>query len=164
MSISSFQDHMLDRIKLHAERVESLWLGSAAQIQEELEGALSQVWALTRSEVSQTDQYDSILMLNVSVKGVTIITERLDLYSSSVYPILSDGFGDVYRANLHDGTRVSIKTPWLGVDSSDHDTKLLKVSNLALDLICRSKIHSVRPGSYTTGRSASIPMLCHFLD
>jgi hypothetical protein len=48
MSVSSFQSHIIDRIRLHAERVESFRLGSAAHIRDELEDKLSQVWALAR--------------------------------------------------------------------------------------------------------------------
>jgi hypothetical protein len=50
MSISSFQDHLRDRISLHAERVQSFRLGSAAQLRDELEDKLSQVWVLTRND------------------------------------------------------------------------------------------------------------------
>ncbi|KAG9123562.1 hypothetical protein FRC07_014736 [Ceratobasidium sp. 392] len=50
MSVSAFQDHLLERIKLHSRRVESFGLGQAAHIREELEEKLSQVWALVRND------------------------------------------------------------------------------------------------------------------
>ncbi|EUC63297.1 hypothetical protein RSOL_489320 [Rhizoctonia solani AG-3 Rhs1AP] len=51
-TISGFQDHILDRIKVHAKVVERFGLGSAASIQIELEDTLSFVWETIREDSS----------------------------------------------------------------------------------------------------------------
>ncbi|KAG8702281.1 hypothetical protein FRC09_004818 [Ceratobasidium sp. 395] len=43
MSVSGFQNHLLDRIRDHSKRVESYWLGNADEIQTELKDKLSQI-------------------------------------------------------------------------------------------------------------------------
>ncbi|KAG8741896.1 hypothetical protein FRC10_002309 [Ceratobasidium sp. 414] len=50
MVVSKFQGHLLERIRDHAKRVDSFWLGSAAEIQDEMEDKISQVWASIRPD------------------------------------------------------------------------------------------------------------------
>ncbi|KAG8695834.1 hypothetical protein FRC08_007532 [Ceratobasidium sp. 394] len=49
ITVSKFQEHLLQRIRDHARRVESFWLGSATDIQGEMEDRISQVWASIRA-------------------------------------------------------------------------------------------------------------------
>ncbi|CUA73500.1 hypothetical protein RSOLAG22IIIB_10845 [Rhizoctonia solani] len=50
LSISAFQQKIIGRIKLQAKEVESAWLGTAATIEAELEGMLSEVWKMIRDD------------------------------------------------------------------------------------------------------------------
>ncbi|KAG9096043.1 hypothetical protein FRC06_009132, partial [Ceratobasidium sp. 370] len=50
VSLSLFQKHLLNRIRLHAQRVESFKLGRATRIQDDLEDKISQVWVLVRND------------------------------------------------------------------------------------------------------------------
>lgn len=52
MSVSTFQQHLLDLIRLHAQLVQSFWLASEVELCGELEDKLSQVWHLMRSDDS----------------------------------------------------------------------------------------------------------------
>ncbi|KAG8680612.1 hypothetical protein FRC08_016152, partial [Ceratobasidium sp. 394] len=50
MSVSSFQDHLLNRIELHANLVGSFGLASADRVYSEIVDKLSQVWVLARND------------------------------------------------------------------------------------------------------------------
>ncbi|EUC56492.1 hypothetical protein RSOL_180690 [Rhizoctonia solani AG-3 Rhs1AP] len=52
VSVSAFQAHIIDRIRIHAQTVQSVWLGSAEAIEVELNDILSQVWKLIREDWS----------------------------------------------------------------------------------------------------------------
>ncbi|KAG9075725.1 hypothetical protein FS749_012576 [Ceratobasidium sp. UAMH 11750] len=55
MTVSEFQGHLLERIKDHARRVEAFRLGSAAEIQVEMEDRISQVWTLIRADIDTSN-------------------------------------------------------------------------------------------------------------
>ncbi|KAG8711295.1 hypothetical protein FRC08_016062 [Ceratobasidium sp. 394] len=48
-SLFSFQNHLLNRIRLHSQRVESFRLGRAIHIQNDIEDKISQAWVLVRN-------------------------------------------------------------------------------------------------------------------
>ncbi|KAG8746058.1 hypothetical protein FRC11_012869, partial [Ceratobasidium sp. 423] len=50
INISAFQGHVLSRIKAYSEGVELAWLGSAIELETELQNALSEVWRLIRED------------------------------------------------------------------------------------------------------------------
>ncbi|CAE6439211.1 unnamed protein product, partial [Rhizoctonia solani] len=52
MTVSSFQERVLERILSQSRKVEKVWLGSAARIQLELEETLSQVWRNIRDDIT----------------------------------------------------------------------------------------------------------------
>ncbi|KAG8683380.1 hypothetical protein FRC11_013641, partial [Ceratobasidium sp. 423] len=52
MTVSSFQERVLERIVDQGRKVEKVWLGSAARIQLELEETLSQVWKNIRDDMT----------------------------------------------------------------------------------------------------------------
>ncbi|KAG8727129.1 hypothetical protein FRC11_013864, partial [Ceratobasidium sp. 423] len=55
-TISAFQGHIVERIKLHAKEVERNWIGSATHIQAKLEDVLSQVWRTIREDTSISEK------------------------------------------------------------------------------------------------------------
>ncbi|KAG8700582.1 hypothetical protein FRC08_004620 [Ceratobasidium sp. 394] len=55
VTVSEFQEHLRERIRDHARRVESFRLGSATEIQGETEDRISQVWALTRADIDTSN-------------------------------------------------------------------------------------------------------------
>ncbi|KAG9105773.1 hypothetical protein FRC07_009102, partial [Ceratobasidium sp. 392] len=52
---------------------------------------------------------ESEVIAHLGDHGCDDITDQLDLTSSSAHPVFTGGFGDIYRANLLDGTQVAIK-------------------------------------------------------
>ncbi|KAG9113372.1 Microtubule-associated protein, microtubule dynamics during spindle orientation, partial [Ceratobasidium sp. 392] len=58
--------------------------------------------------------------------GCNDITDKLDLASSSSYPIFNGGFGDVYKVKLRDGTQVAVKTMRVQINSGSEGAKHLK--------------------------------------
>ncbi|KAG8699510.1 hypothetical protein FRC09_006579, partial [Ceratobasidium sp. 395] len=59
--------------------------------------------------------------------GCQDVTERLDIDSSSTFPLSSGGFGDVYRGRFKDATPIAIKTMRLQISSTELGQKSLKV-------------------------------------
>ncbi|CAE6425903.1 unnamed protein product [Rhizoctonia solani] len=55
-SISGFQVHIQNRIKIQAKEVEGVWLGSSKNIQTELVNTLSQVWKLIREDAALVEK------------------------------------------------------------------------------------------------------------
>ncbi|KAF8603989.1 hypothetical protein BDV93DRAFT_117423 [Ceratobasidium sp. AG-I] len=70
----------------------------------------------------------SDVMSQLAQHGCQNITQSLDLYTCSTYPISSGGFGDIYRGKLKDGPLVAIKCMRVSFGSSDAGQKHLKVS------------------------------------
>ncbi|KAB5592309.1 Tyrosine kinase catalytic domain containing protein [Ceratobasidium theobromae] len=58
--------------------------------------------------------------------GCVDVTTQLDASKSSEYPIVTGGFGDVYRGALQNGHAVSLKCLRMCVDSTDEGKKHLK--------------------------------------
>ncbi|KAF8605618.1 hypothetical protein BDV93DRAFT_506713 [Ceratobasidium sp. AG-I] len=50
MLTSEFQQHLLDRVRLHAQFVQSYWLAPEVELYREIEWKLSEVWRLIRSD------------------------------------------------------------------------------------------------------------------
>ncbi|QRV97446.1 hypothetical protein RhiJN_25465 [Ceratobasidium sp. AG-Ba] len=50
MSVSEFQKHLLNRVRLHSECIELLGLGVGTTVREEMEDKMSQTWSLLRHE------------------------------------------------------------------------------------------------------------------
>ncbi|CAE6502680.1 unnamed protein product [Rhizoctonia solani] len=63
MSVSIFHRHVLERIRIHAEEVERVWLGSAATVQLELEETLAKVWKMIREAQDIAEHPSEILPL-----------------------------------------------------------------------------------------------------
>ncbi|QRV83252.1 MYND Zn-finger protein [Ceratobasidium sp. AG-Ba] len=59
ISLSSFQDHLLKRIRLHSDKMQYFRLGDANTIAEELEEKMTQTWALLR-ENNDLDYFPSL--------------------------------------------------------------------------------------------------------
>jgi hypothetical protein len=55
------------------------------------------------------------------------MTDHLDLPSSSLFPVSTGGFGDVYKVKLHDATQVAVKTMRVQINTSGEGEKHLKV-------------------------------------
>ncbi|CAE6517557.1 unnamed protein product [Rhizoctonia solani] len=55
-TVALFQDHIIERIKIHAQEVERNWLGSAVDLQAQLEDVLSLVWKRIREDDSLTEK------------------------------------------------------------------------------------------------------------
>ncbi|KAG8708042.1 hypothetical protein FRC08_000136, partial [Ceratobasidium sp. 394] len=85
MTVSKFQQHLLKRIRDHAERVESFKLGSAAKIRDEMENKISQVWGLIRPD-------DAIPLYSGRGRTRTLLEEWLD--SPNPAPISLPEFKD----------------------------------------------------------------------
>ncbi|KAG9122590.1 hypothetical protein FRC07_000970 [Ceratobasidium sp. 392] len=140
MSVSAFQEHLLERIRLHSERVESFGLGNAARIRNELEDKMSQVWALIRNNddreweldtasgwLMQGDWKDAagslILVMSdfvecLSKLGCKNITDRIALVDE--FPHSSGEFCNVQRGELiADGSAIAFKVMrlWHGLDA-----------------------------------------------
>ncbi|CAE7055390.1 unnamed protein product [Rhizoctonia solani] len=63
-TIVLFQDHILERIKIHAQEVERNWLGSAVDLQAQLEDVLSLVWKRIREDESLTEKVSNMKPFN----------------------------------------------------------------------------------------------------
>ncbi|KAG8708542.1 hypothetical protein FRC09_001201 [Ceratobasidium sp. 395] len=152
MSVSRFQDCLLDRIRDHSKRVESYWLGNASEIQTELKEKLSQVWALMRSD-KEASVNGIMAVPNIIVKyldglGCKNLADQVDFsFLSGQLPVSSGGFGDLYRAKLLDGSQVAIRTLRLYYGSTqDHIKK------------------SHKPTRHLRGHVVSILTFYHYLD
>ncbi|KAG8736672.1 hypothetical protein FRC10_009050 [Ceratobasidium sp. 414] len=58
--------------------------------------------------------------------GCEDITDKLDLASSSDFPVSTGGFGDVYEVRLWNGTQVTVKTRGVRVGFTDEGAKYIK--------------------------------------
>ncbi|QRV92265.1 Vegetative incompatibility protein HET-E-1 [Ceratobasidium sp. AG-Ba] len=63
---------------------------------------------------------------SLRLRGCPDMTNQLDSTTGSEYPILSGGFGDIYRCKLRNGTEVAVKTIRLHGGLSHQDDKHLK--------------------------------------
>ncbi|CAE7131982.1 unnamed protein product [Rhizoctonia solani] len=75
-TIVLFQDHILERIKIHAQEVERNWLGSAVDLQAQLEDVLSLVWKTIREDDSLTEKVSNMKPVNQTLATPEDITAR----------------------------------------------------------------------------------------
>ncbi|KAG9119107.1 hypothetical protein FRC07_006040, partial [Ceratobasidium sp. 392] len=113
MSVSEFQERLLERIQLHSERVESFRLGNAAHIRSELEDKMSQVWALIRNNDDKECELE-YLSYKLGCKNLTSHVASVDSQ-----PISRGGFGDVYRGKLIGGSAIALKAMRLPLQERD---------------------------------------------
>ncbi|KAG8730711.1 hypothetical protein FRC11_006010 [Ceratobasidium sp. 423] len=94
MAVSVFQYHVLDRIHIHAEEVERVWLGSAARVQLELEDMLSMVSKMVREAEDVAEQPSEISswprLLARSLYGFDSIEQIGPSRDQAVGPVLID--------------------------------------------------------------------------
>ncbi|KAG8762791.1 hypothetical protein FRC12_008844 [Ceratobasidium sp. 428] len=77
--------------------------------------------------------------------GCQDVTGRLDIDSSSTFPLSSGGFGDVYRGRFKDATPIAIKTMRLQISSTELGQKSLKYAARELHIWSKCQHPNVLP-------------------
>lgn len=78
-----------------------------------------------RDEITGAMLIEDILA-HLTHHGCEDVTDKLEIESSSSYPVTNGGFGDVYRVSLHDGRQLAFKCVGLRVGADLDGQKYLQ--------------------------------------
>ncbi|CAE6461229.1 unnamed protein product, partial [Rhizoctonia solani] len=112
LSISAFQRYILSRIKLQAEEVQSVWLGSAVLIEAELKAMLSQVWKTIRdddgSDITRVTETEMMGTNAQELRGFfSKSMPELDEYGAELEPVAG-----VWKTYVREGDTFDAEQEW----------------------------------------------------